>query len=70
LTYRLGEGFDAVERALEAGLHPLEPERVPKALRDLGIRPLRLIFIVGNDYSTDDQATNSELRSERYMRAR
>ena len=37
---RLGEGLDAVEHALEAGPHPLEPERVAQARRDLGARPV------------------------------
>src|ERR1035437_3109393 len=32
---RLGEGFDGIEFVLETALHPLEPERVPHALRDL-----------------------------------
>src|SRR5438309_239563 len=32
----LGEGRS--EDVLEAGLHPLEPERVPQALRNLGAR--------------------------------
>jgi len=35
---RLREGLDAIEDSPEAGLHPLEPERVTQALRDLGPR--------------------------------
>ncbi len=37
---RLGEGLDAVECAFETDLHRPEPERVPKALRNLGARPV------------------------------
>src|SRR5437867_8844538 len=37
---RLREGLDAIEGSVETGLHPLEPERVPKALRNLGARPV------------------------------
>ena len=33
---RLGERLDAVEGVLDTGLHPLEPERIDHALRDLG----------------------------------
>ena len=33
---RLGERLDTVEGVLGTGLHPLEPERVDHALRDLG----------------------------------
>jgi hypothetical protein len=36
----LREGLDAVEDGAETGQHPLEPERVAKALRDLGARPV------------------------------
>ena len=36
----LGEGLDAVVDALEAGLHPLQPEGVAQALRDLRARPV------------------------------
>src|ERR1022692_4533730 len=37
---RLGECLDAVEGVLVTGLHPLEPERVDHALRDLGTGPV------------------------------
>src|SRR5258707_15826402 len=32
------ERLDAVVRTLDGGLHSLEPERVPNALRNLGVR--------------------------------
>ena len=35
-----GEGFDAVYDGFETDLHPLQPERVAQALRDLGAWPV------------------------------
>ena len=37
---RLGERLDAVVDGLEAGQHPLQPERIAQTLRDLGARPV------------------------------
>ena len=37
---RLGERLDAVEDGLDVRQHPLQPERVPQSLRDLGARPV------------------------------
>ena len=37
---RLGKCLDTVEGVLGTGLHPLEPERVDHALRDLGAGPV------------------------------
>src|SRR5260370_13142473 len=37
---RFGERLDAIEGSIEPALHPLEPERVAKALRHLGARPV------------------------------
>src|SRR5665647_3953225 len=37
---RLGKGLDAIDHSFEPGLHPLEPERIPQALRDLGALPV------------------------------
>src|SRR5690242_11103498 len=33
---RLGERLDAIDNTFETGLHPLKPERIPQALRNLG----------------------------------
>src|SRR6202521_3932644 len=40
---RFGEGFDTIESSFVPGHHPLKPERVPQALRDLGARPVGAI---------------------------
>ena len=37
------EGLDAVEGAFEAGLHPLQPERIPNALRHVRARPIEAV---------------------------
>src|SRR5437899_8196782 len=37
---RFGEGLDAVEGGLVSGQHPLEPERIAQALRDLRAWPV------------------------------
>jgi hypothetical protein len=59
----LGEGRNAIYDAFETGLHPLEPERIPQTLRNLGILPvgsverrgeiLEELRTIGEDSGTD-----------------
>jgi hypothetical protein len=60
---RLRKGLDTIDHCIETGLHPLQPERIPQALRNLGILPvgsvercgeiLEELRTIGEDSGTD-----------------